>query len=39
MLHWKNPVACFIRDQVLYRARPKSAWVKQMETRLGSYEE
>jgi 2-polyprenyl-6-methoxyphenol hydroxylase-like FAD-dependent oxidoreductase len=39
MLHWKNPIACVFRDQALYRARPKGAWVKQMETRLASYEE
>ena len=38
MLHWKHPVACFVRD-ILYRTRPKKQWVKTMENRFAGYQE
>jgi 2-polyprenyl-6-methoxyphenol hydroxylase-like FAD-dependent oxidoreductase len=38
MLHWKNPVACAVRD-VMFITRPKGQWVKQQEQRIAGYVE
>jgi 2-polyprenyl-6-methoxyphenol hydroxylase-like FAD-dependent oxidoreductase len=38
VLHWTNPVACALRN-LAFQGRPKRAWVKQQEKRLGAFQE